>query len=792
MRKSPVSPLGNRAVSAGRDVRDSAAATGDGAIAVSGGLHLHGVGVDELQEQLTAALTGTPADRHRLSRQPFGGVPPRLACFIGRKVELDQLDVILAGGRSAVVTQETGQKPVEIDRIAVHGLGGVGKTSIAVEYAYRYRQRYSGIWWCPAETRIGLLTSLAGLARELGAATADEADIERAAKAALRSLAERRATFLLICDNATSPEEIADLLPTAGARVLITSRFSDWGGWADEVPLDVMPPAEAATFLETRAGRQDEEGAKALAQALGFLPLALDHAAAYCKRSQASFADYTALAGSMISAAPRGAVYPQSVAATFSLAIAAAVQQCPAAEALMSYLAQCAPERIAMTLVQGAIENDLERIQALLALTEVSLVKHDPFEDGTPAVTVHRLVQAVAKATAETSGRAAPATERVALRLAAIYPKYAYRNSAAWPLCAKLTSHLLALNEKIPASAAGGMEWAELLNRAGSYFHGRTAYSRAEPLLQNALEIREKARGPDDPYTATSLNNLALLLQSQGDFAGARPLLERALAIYEKARGPDHPDTATSLSNLAVLQSHDDLAAARPLLERAVAIWEASEGDDGSPRTRRSGSGVATSLNNLASVLQEQGDLAAARPLLQRALAIFEEARGPDHRDTATSLNNLASLIRAQGDLAGARPLFERALAIYEKALGIEHPDTAWSANNLAVLLRDMGCAREAKQLMASRNQAIMELSPGKALYSVGSWVKVADRQKLDQFLQTWQYYNPLTQEQLECAGESAIVYNISVYRGSDPLYVLKGVPGVWHEECLAASPQEM
>ena len=136
-----------------------------------------------------------------------------------------------------------------------------------------------------------------------------------------------------------------------------------------------------------------------------------------------SFAAYATKASSLIAAAPRGAGYPRSVAATFDLAIDDAVRQCPAAEALMAFLAHCAPERIPMTLVEGAIDDETERMAALVALAEVSLVKHDPFEDGTPAVTVHRLVQAVARARANANATAQRAVERLIARLVATYPR---------------------------------------------------------------------------------------------------------------------------------------------------------------------------------------------------------------------------------------------------------------------------------------------------------------------------------------------------------------------------------
>jgi hypothetical protein len=355
-------------------------------------------------------------------RRPFIGVPPRIASFTGRSDELDQLDAILMHDKPAAVTQAS------VGRAAVQGMGGVGKTSLAIEYAHRFRGLYAGVCWCPAETRTGLVGALANLAVTLSAATAEEADVDSAAKAALHRLAEQRATWLLVYDNVATPEAIADLLPSVGARVLITSRFSDWSELADEVALDVLPPEQAVTLLESRAGRSDAGGARTLAEALDRLPLALDHAAAYCKRTQMPFADYATKASSLISAAPRGAGYPRSVAATFTLAIAEAVSGRPAAEAVVAYLALCAPERIPMTLVEGAIDAEDETREALASLAEVSLLKHDPFEDGTHAVAVHRLVQAVARSRSQASGLVQRASKRLIARLVALYPERTIHN----------------------------------------------------------------------------------------------------------------------------------------------------------------------------------------------------------------------------------------------------------------------------------------------------------------------------------------------------------------------------
>ena len=241
----------------------------------------------------------------------------------------------------------------------------------------------------------------------------------------------------------------------------------------------------------------------------------------------------------------------------------------------------------------------------------------------------------------------------------------------------QLTPHLLARRDARSDDASDITDWANLLDRAGSYFHGRAAYSQAAPLFVMHWRYARRCSAPSIPIRQRASTTSPSCFRPRATYAAARPLYERALAIREKVLGPEHPDTATSLNNLAILlQAQGDLAGARPLFERALAIREKVLGPE-HPDT-------AASLNNLASLLQAQGDFAAARPLFERALAIREKVLGPEHPDTAASLNNLASLLHAQGDFAAARPLYERALAIREKVLGPEHPDTATSLNNLA------------------------------------------------------------------------------------------------------------
>jgi CHAT domain-containing protein/Tfp pilus assembly protein PilF len=217
-------------------------------------------------------------------------------------------------------------------------------------------------------------------------------------------------------------------------------------------------------------------------------------------------------------------------------------------------------------------------------------------------------------------------------------------------------------------------------------------YSKAEPLFQRSLNIREKALGLEHRDVAQSLHHLALLYSEQGQYAKAEPLYQRALAIREKVLGADHLDVAATLNDLAVLFRAQALyAKAEPLYQRALSIREKALGPD-HPN-------VALILNNLAVLYRTQGQYSKAEPLFQRSLNIREKALGVEHRDVAQTLNNLAWLYYEQAEYTKAEPLYDRALAIREKALGADHLDVAATLNDLAVLFRAQGQDAKAEPL---------------------------------------------------------------------------------------------
>ena len=228
----------------------------------------------------------------------------------------------------------------------------------------------------------------------------------------------------------------------------------------------------------------------------------------------------------------------------------------------------------------------------------------------------------------------------------------------------------------------------------------QAVFTEALMWSQQGLVECECRLGLEHPVTATALLNLGGVLEATNRLAEAEPLMRRALAIDEASYSNDHPEVATDLNNLAsLLQVTDRLAEAEPLMRRALAIDEASYGID-HPR-------VATALNNLAQLLQATNRLAEAEPLMRRALAIDEASYGNDHPVVARDLNNLASLLKATNRLSEAEPLMRRALVIAEASYGNDHTNVATALNNLAQLLQATNRMAEAEPLMR-RSVAIL------------------------------------------------------------------------------------
>src|SRR5262249_24999920 len=278
---------------------------------------------------------------------------------------------------------------------------------------------------------------------------------------------------------------------------------------------------------------------------------------------------------SLIDAAPRGAGYPRSVAATFDLAITEAVAQCQAADALMAYLALCTPERIPMILVEGAVEDEAKRMPAIAALTEVSLVKHDPFDDGTPAVSAHRLVQMVARMRLETRGQAIATTERLMSRIVecrANSPKFFARYVK---FCRELSPHVDALRNRYNPSTSPKV-YADFLEAGGALLPWAGRHEEAEQMMLEALTVKERIFGRGHPETWELLEELLGSFHSRGYHVEAEHILRERLALFRKSG--DEWQIARGLIDLAAFLGQKNEGAEAEQIYREMAAYRRQPG----------------------------------------------------------------------------------------------------------------------------------------------------------------------------------------------------------------------
>ena len=635
---------------------------------------------------------------------PLWNVPYRRnPFFTGREEVLQHLRERLTAGQNAAVSQSQ----------AISGLGGIGKTQIVVEYAYRHRQDYQAVLWARAESSEAVISFYIAIASLLGLPEREAKEQKITVQAVKTWLATQR-SFLLILDNADELALLADFLPLVlGGHLLLTTRAAATGQLAQRLEIATLPPEHGALFLLRRAGLiapdaeleqaspQERDLALRLSQELGGLPLALDQAGAYLEETGTDLAGYWHLYQQHradLLRERRGLVpdHPAPVATTWSLSFERVAAKNPAAADLLQLCAFLAPDAIAEEILTAGASvlgpvlapvaaEALLLNQAIEALRAYSLVQRHPREK---SLSIHRLVQAVLQDALEKPERLGWA-ERAMLAVNAAFPEVEY---GTWAQCERLLPQALTVAQGIEQHQLQSREAGRLLYQSASYLRNRARYTEAEPLYLRALRIWEQRLGSEHPDLATPLNGLANLYREQGKYAEAEPLFQRALRIREQQLGSEHPLAAESFNDLAELYRYQGkYTEAEPLYQRALRIWEQRLGTE-HPL-------VAYPLNNLAELYREQGKYAEAEPLYRRALRIWEQQLGPAHPDVAHPLNNLAILYSVQSRYAEAEPFFQRALSISEQAYGPEHPRVAAPLNNLAELYREQGKYAEAEPL---------------------------------------------------------------------------------------------
>jgi TIR domain/Tetratricopeptide repeat/NB-ARC domain len=501
-------------------------------------------------------------------------------------------------------------------RVALTGLGGVGKSQLTVEYAYRRRADFDLVWWVRAEQPTSLLGDYAALASQpqLAADLGLAPDTpQETAMAAVRAWLEHQQRWLLVLDNAVEPAVLVDLLPRSGSgQVVITSRTGiGWEQLATPLPVEVLHAADAAEFLLTRtkqSGPHAQAAATTLAETLGGLPLALEQAGAFITASGtitlAGYAELFATQARELLRRGQPVGYQHTVATTWLLALETLQQTAPAAVGLLTLAAFLAPDDLPQPLLAAHAEqlpeplaaaSQLTLADAVAALRRYSLIR--VIGDG---LFVHRLLQTVVQA--ELDADAERAWVSAAVRLVTAGFPYPSNEVATWPESERLLPHALAVAEHGERVNIEPEVWLRLQTEAASYLWSRGQYRQAITLDEQILTARRRVLGDDHPHTLTTMNNLAASRRALGDLQGAHDLFEQALAGYRRVLGDDHPDTLTSMNNLAVSRrALGDLQGARDLHEQTLAARRRVLGDD-HPDTLQS-------RNNLAQVRQELGEL---------------------------------------------------------------------------------------------------------------------------------------------------------------------------------------
>lgn len=647
----------------------------------------------------SVASASAPGPRFPGTVPKIWNAPPRNPGFTGRSIVLERMRDQLGGGMAVVLPQPQ----------TLYGLGGVGKTQVALEYVHRFMADYDLVWWISSEQTDDVVAALAELAVRLGAQTGE--DMSAASQEAIDLL--RRGVpssrWLLVFDNADDPETLKRFFPPGGpGHVLVTSRNQSWSQYGDALPVDVFLREESIEHLQRRAPGLSKDDAEQVAVAVGDLPLAVEQAGAWIAETAtpvSAYIEQLAQQAARVLSLNQPPGYPEPVAATWNVSIERLQSRSPAAVRLLQLCAFFAPEPISANLLYSkemidALKPYDSSLQEKLVLGRVireigrfALAKVDQVSN---SIQVHRLVQAVIRAqlSEEEQREARHAVHRI---LAGARPDddEPIDNPETWPRFNTIWPHLTPSEARFCKEP----ETRRLLIDRVRYLWKRGDFKAAYTLGEELRETWRETLGGDDLQYLYLRFHLSNILRSQGRFVEAMELDEGTLERQQNALGTSHPHTYMTTSGLAM-----DLGALGRYGEAMELATAAHEGfgqifHEAHPRT-------LAAANNLALNLRMIGQYARAREIDQEVFDRRTEVLGTDHPYTLSSAQNLARDLREVGRYDDSVQLLSRTYEIYKRTLGRAFPGTLSAAKNLAVSLRRAGDVEDALRLTtATRNR---------------------------------------------------------------------------------------
>jgi tetratricopeptide (TPR) repeat protein len=642
------------------------------------------------------------AQKQPVSSSPFWTVPYRQnPFFAGREDILEQISAHFSTWNSI-------NTPVA----ALNGLGGIGKTQIALEYVYRSVQSYQATFWLNASSQETFLADVLALADALAFLPMRKQE-PLTMVSIIKQWLGSHSQWILVLDAVSDLSLVAELIPVrSSGHVLLTTQAPVSRTYASSFEVDKLCEPEALEFLLRRAGllsdgqaleqadAEDVRDARHICHALDGLPLALDQAGAYIEETGCSLAEYyhryqqqqlaiLSLRGNTL------ADHPASVVTTWSLSFEYLEPQDTIAADLLRCCAFLAPDVIPQQIfLRGAahlgphlasfLKDEIRFDTAIQRLRQFAFVRR--FSQ-VQTISLHRLVQVVLRSQMERDVQSIWA-ERVIQALAAAFP---HKKDQEWVRCALYIPHVYVCEKlledyHLDCPAAGA-----LFYRSGRFFHDHAQYIQAEYLYLRALTLRERLSTHTESEGLTQiLDSLGWLALDQGQFAQAEPLFRRARTLKEQIYGYDHLETAITLHALGRLAHIQyQYREAETLYQQALQIKQHTVGDDHAE--------TATTFHTLGWLLYDHGKYDAALPYYQKALAIRSKVLGTKHLSTAITLHELARLAHRRGQYEQAEHFYLQSLSAKEEALGPQHPFLAIAMDALASLYQDQGRAEEAK-----------------------------------------------------------------------------------------------
>lgn len=686
--------------------------------------------------------------------------------FVGREQLLEDLHTKFKLGHN-----KKQAKPLVIS--ACTGLGGIGKTQLALQYAHNTKYFYNLKAWFSAENPEHLREKYLEFAKALG--YAEKIPTLESATFYVNRLLLKYPGWLLIFDNVNAYEEIAPFIPQGGGHVILTTRNRQWPDKFEILPLDIMSEKESLDLLKILIHRpmevQEMQESKELLKLLGYLPLAIAHAGAYIQQNQIKISDYLSLYKKHESELLLDSTLPEGshnvpVAITWNISLAKltnesnfkdqpVIKDQPLIALFIlraaSYLgAEKIPQELLLSLLKEAYPNltspELVLSKAIGTLWKYSLINTN--EKG--EVSVHRLLQVVLRDQQKDMTK-----DWYNLLLKGVYSEFRKgtqlleddeRTKNLLPHFQSLVYHYQKL---WPDSESPELGRVYLAISSALTLSGDRKY--AAEYGKTALKISEKyyALYPED--VAKNLNNLGFAFMEMGEVNNAKEYLERSLNISEKLHGKNNVKNVTVMSNLGrVYRELGDPKKARELLESVLSIlkkhplepksfdivqadtlrslgdayWDLNEVERGKTvliealnilekHYGKNHPRVAKTLFSLSGAYGDSGDYRQQKVLLERTLNINEQYYGIMHPETAKTLTMLGDTHRLLGDAKKAKELLENALKIRENYYGVNHPEVARTLNKLGDAYSDLGNAVLAK-VLHERTLKIREMYYGK------------------------------------------------------------------------------